>query len=86
MRICCYCGRLPDDEDDLRPYGPDGAYTCFACAMKPENMETTNEQFSEQIDDLVRSIVGKNVDVQIIVIGGSDGPEAADINDLPAEL
>lgn len=34
---CCRCGKtgtqLAADNDDLRPYGPDGAPICYACAQ-----------------------------------------------------
>jgi hypothetical protein len=54
---CCACGKpaLPDQEDprgltELRPYGPEGAPICFACAMKPENRDETDRQFDKVLD------------------------------------
>lgn len=31
--VCSDCGKV----DDLRPYGPGGAWVCFDCAMKDED-------------------------------------------------
>ena len=40
---CCQCGKtnkqLHSDNDDLRPYGPDGAPICHACAHSTEELE-----------------------------------------------
>lgn len=38
---CEYCG----SNEELRPYGRNGAKICFACGMKPENLDMTNEAF-----------------------------------------
>lgn len=32
MSVCTECGK----EDDLRPYGKNGAMVCFECGMKDE--------------------------------------------------
>ena len=44
--ICEYCGR----DNELRPYGRNGAQICFDCAIKPENKKTAESQFENQLD------------------------------------
>lgn len=39
---CSLCGK----KDELRPYGKDGAWVCFNCAMKDE--EEATRQFNKQ--------------------------------------
>lgn len=39
---CSDCGK----EEELRPYGKDGAWVCFACAMKDE--AEAHRQFEKQ--------------------------------------
>ncbi len=39
--ICSDCGK----EDELRPYGKDGAWVCFDCGMKDE--ENAKAQFDK---------------------------------------
>jgi predicted RNA-binding protein YlxR (DUF448 family) len=39
---CCMCGV----EDELRPYGKNGAWVCFDCMMKDE--EEAKRQFDKQ--------------------------------------
>lgn len=46
---CVYCGKASSLEQ-LRPYGVDGALSCFGCAMKPENKATTEAAFKTQLD------------------------------------
>lgn len=50
-------GKLPSEcfhcsapGKDLRPYGPKGAYVCFACAMQPANKATTEQSFGALLD------------------------------------
>ena len=48
-RTCHYC---PADFD-LRPYGPNGAYVCFPCAMAtPEREQEAEEQFNKILDNI----------------------------------
>lgn len=54
--VCCYCGETFPDLGDLRPYGPDGANTCFDCAMATPERERLAEQmlmkaFNKASDD-----------------------------------
>ncbi len=49
MKNCCYCKETFDDED-CRPYGTDGADTCYPCAMLPENRPTADRLVQEAID------------------------------------
>jgi hypothetical protein len=74
-RVCCICGRseLPDAKDprgasELRPYGPDGAPICFACAMRPENRAETDRQFDRQLaaaEKIARSTTGQIAHVEL---------------------
>lgn len=43
----CY---LCSTTEELRPYGPNGAWVCFDCAMKPENRAETDRQFNAQLE------------------------------------
>jgi ribosomal protein L37AE/L43A len=43
--ICSDCG----EEDELRPYGKDGAWVCYDCGMKDE--EEAKKQFNKQFDE-----------------------------------
>lgn len=45
MSACQYC----DKEAELRPYGKRGESICFECAMLPENKQTTEQQFENQL-------------------------------------
>lgn len=44
---CCHCGT---DKKELRPYGPNGAWVCFGCAMSPEHKLNTETQYSIQLE------------------------------------
>lgn len=44
---CEYC---KTENADLRPYGLDGAWICYLCAMKPENKATTDKMFKANLD------------------------------------
>ena len=47
-RACCYCSTRTKE---LRPYGIDGAWTCFGCATAtPERKRETKAQFSARVD------------------------------------
>lgn len=62
---CHYCGR---PEEDMRPYGPGGAWTCYECARKPENLPETQRQFAAQFDAAAEAGRG------VIVLGETTGP------------
>lgn len=59
---CEYCGR---EEQDLRPYGKNGANICFDCGMKPDNQEETARQFEKSLTDMMDR---NGVDGVIIVV------------------
>lgn len=40
MTRCCYC-KQEFPRDDMRPYGPDGAFTCHPCATSTPEREAT---------------------------------------------
>lgn len=63
---CCYLCSSPTEE--LRPYGPNGSWVCFSCAMKPENLSETEKQFNSQLDSAIKSSKG------VIVLGEETGP------------
>lgn len=45
---CTYCGTK---EEEMRPYGPDGAWLCFDCLMRdPEIEAAATKQFFAQLD------------------------------------
>lgn len=67
MKLCCYCEDEFDD-DDCRPYGVNGADTCYPCAMLPENSTIAEEQMQNMIDEAIR--IGKGR----IFIGHHSGP------------
>lgn len=48
---CELCGK----EDDLRPYGPNGAWVCYSCGMKDE--EEAKRQFAKLIEGVDTLIV-----------------------------
>ncbi len=59
---CHHC----NTPDDLRPYGPNYAMVCFACAMSTsERKAETDKNFEEQINGC-----GENT----IIIGEETGP------------
>ncbi len=43
-QLCSECGR----KKELRPYGKNGAYVCFECAMKDE--DTARSQFIQRLN------------------------------------
>jgi hypothetical protein len=66
---CCHCGcKNGTGPDELRPYGPGGAWVCFRCAMLPKNLGTTETQFRSQLD-----AAGS-----VVVIGEPTGPRPLD--------
>jgi hypothetical protein len=67
MKLCCYCEDEFDD-DDCRPYGPNGADTCYPCAMLPENKENAESQMRARVDEAIRLGNGQ------ILIGHHSGP------------
>lgn len=63
---CYYCG--PTDKG-MRPYGPKGAWVCFACAMAtPEREAQTGQAFGAQLE-----AAGP-----VAVIGEETGPRPLD--------
>jgi len=63
---CHYCPTTAE----LRPYGPNGAWVCFECAMKPENRAETERQFNAQL----------NAAGPVALIGESTGPRPLNKN------
>ncbi len=47
---CCYCKQPFPQLGALRPYGPGGAFTCFPCAMKPENKAIAQKALHAALD------------------------------------
>ncbi len=67
MKNCCYClGSFEDEE--CRPYGTNGADTCYSCAMKPENKPTADKMVQAAIDRALEYGTGG------IYIGHHTGP------------
>jgi hypothetical protein len=47
-RACCYCST---SAEELRPYGPKGAWVCFKCAMgTPEREAEAGRNFGMQLE------------------------------------
>ena len=45
---CYYCEQF---EKEMRPYGPEGAFVCFKCAMEtPERKAQTEQNFDAQLN------------------------------------
>ena len=66
MKCCHYCS---DEKADLRPYGPNGAYVCFKCAMAtPEREKQTGAMFMSQLDAAAKAGNG------LISFGTDAGP------------
>ena len=66
-RACCYCAK-PSTVEDLRPYGPNGAWVGFPCAMSsPERKAETQAALDAVLDGC-----GPN-----LIIGGGAGPRPA---------
>jgi len=61
QKHCCHCGSATEE---LRPYGPGGAWVCFPCGMKPENRAMTDAMFGAQLDAAC----------PIVMIGEESGP------------
>lgn len=76
MIKCYYCSNEFED-DDMRPYGPNRAWTCYDCGTLPENAETTKAMcyaaFNEAID---ASSDG------VIAIGEHTGPRPMNVRSL----
>ena len=63
---CQYCGTA---EKELRPYGPGGTWTCFACATAmPEREAIAHGAYGALLDAAV-SMTG------VASIGTQDGPQ-----------
>lgn len=59
--------------DEVRPYGPNGAMVCFQCAFAtPESTKETNANFERQL----------NAAGPVVVIGEEVGPYPAKHNPL----
>jgi hypothetical protein len=67
MKLCCYCEDEFDD-DDCRPYGVNGADTCYPCAMLPENKDIAEKQMHVLFDEAIRLGGGA------VLIGHHTGP------------
>ena len=65
-RSCVYCS-ISNSESEMRPYGPNRAFVCFPCAMKPEHIDETNRQCEAQLRE-----AGPHV-----LIGEETGPRPA---------
>jgi hypothetical protein len=62
-KACYDCGTT---EKELRPYGPNGSWVCFACAMSTPERE-------KQTDQMMELMMGSSGGV--LIIDGSDtGP------------
>lgn len=61
MGQCTDCGR----EEELRPYGKNGAMVCFDCAMKDE--PEAQRQFASQLKAAARQS-------DVVIIGEETGP------------
>jgi hypothetical protein len=59
--ICTECKQ----DEDCRPYGHNGAYICFDCAMKDE--ERTNRNFLAQLEAAAKQS-------STVIIGEETGP------------
>lgn len=47
---CHYCGKGPE-KDEMRPYGPNGAWIHFDCMMAdPKRTESAKQEFGKQLD------------------------------------
>ena len=53
---CCYCNRIEAElppNDDLRPYGPGGQPTCYACAMEtPERAKVAEGRLAAKFAEI----------------------------------
>lgn len=73
MNHCIYCGTT---EHELRPYGLNGAWVCFDCAMEtPERQEELGRQFDLQMDAAIA-----NSKSGTVVIGEVTGPYPVENN------
>lgn len=61
------CVHCKTTEKELRPYGPNGAWVCYDCAMSPEHKEETRINFDAQL----RAAAKVN---PIVVIDSEHGP------------
>ena len=69
-RNCKCCGSC----EETRPYGRNGSFICFDCAMQPENKEEVEKNFLHLIQSLNSPIV----------IIGEDGPRHASYEEAVA--
>lgn len=69
--VCYLCLRPGDDDVELRPYGPGGAWICFDCMISdPEREQAAKNQFLQQLNAAM--------DVSAAVILGEEtGPRPA---------
>ena len=55
MKRCYYCGK-EFLEEDVRPYGPNGAHVCFECGTSPEHNDESERAFKKRLDAFLRAI------------------------------
>lgn len=75
MKECYVCA---DQTSELRPYGPNCSWICFACATAtPEATATTEAAFQARLGIAIAGMKAG----QIIVLGvGDEGPKAMDFD------
>ena len=67
----CYLCKVDHFEEDLRPYGLDGADVCFHCSMStPENKKISEYELNKLLDKAIDEGNG------VIYIGGNSGPSS----------
>lgn len=75
MKICPTCLNTCEDYD-LRPYGKNGAWICYDCAMAtPESQAEAKRQFMARMD------AAEKVS-NVVVIGEPTGPRPLNSNSL----
>lgn len=64
---CHYCGVT----EELRPYGPGGAFVCFPCAMStPERVAQTNAALA-----VLMTAASEVSPTGVVVVGSQAGPQ-----------
>lgn len=71
MRECHYCGTT---HDELRPYGPGGAWLCYPCMKATPEREAQAHRAFGALLDAAEQIAPTG----IVAIGGQDGPQPFD--------
>lgn len=68
---CHYCA---SEDNDLRPYGPGGAWVCFPCATKtPDREDAAKGAFGALLD------AAENISpLGVVAIGEQTGPRPFD--------